>query len=139
VGLFCDVEVMRHVDGAMTPEAADALFAGILDGSRQRVFQAWLAEDAHGVVVGHAALLREGEEIELGYVLPRAAWGQGYATEMARRVLNYALDELGRDRVIATVDEGHSGSIRVLDKIGMVALRREVDEGVAYWVYCAER
>ena len=56
---------------------------------------------------------------EMGYVLAREAWGQGYATEAAGALLDYAFDKLGLHRVAATCDPDNTGSARVLEKIGM--------------------
>ena len=58
-------------------------------------------------------------EIELGYRLRRAAWGQGYATEAARLVRDYAFHTLHIKRLIALIDPDNVPSIRVAEKIGM--------------------
>ncbi|MCA9558341.1 MAG: hypothetical protein KC583_07255, partial [Myxococcales bacterium] len=42
VALFTDADTMAHVGGAMSPEAAGALFDAILAGTRPRVAHAWL-------------------------------------------------------------------------------------------------
>jgi RimJ/RimL family protein N-acetyltransferase len=60
-----------------------------------------------------------GPEVEIGWRLTRAARGQGFATEAARRVLGHALDALGLDRVIADVHVCNAASIRVAGRIGM--------------------
>jgi RimJ/RimL family protein N-acetyltransferase len=44
--------------------------------------------------------------------------GKGYATELAGEVLQHAVDALGLDYVIATVDIPNVASIRVLEKLG---------------------
>ena len=40
VATFSDPVIMKYVDGALSEEAAEALFEGILDGTRARVFGA---------------------------------------------------------------------------------------------------
>jgi len=127
---------MMHVDGALSAESAGALFDGIYDGSRERVFGGWCVEH-DGETVGHCALLREGEALGLGYILPRQSWGRGYATEMARALTQYALHTLGRPRLTATVDVGNVGSIRVLHKIGMTLVDRVDEPEGAYFIYQA--
>jgi RimJ/RimL family protein N-acetyltransferase len=59
---------------------------------------------------------------DIGYVLARDAWGQGYATEATRALLTFGFQSLALHRIWATCDVENSMSARVLDKIGM---RRE--------------
>ena len=58
-------------------------------------------------------------EVEIGYRLRRSAWGQGYATEAAQEVRDYAFHTLGMKRLIAIIDPANVASIRVAEKIGM--------------------
>lgn len=58
--------------------------------------------------------------IELGYRLRRAAWGNGYATEGARALIDKGFTELGARRVVADTRAGNWGSRRVLEKSGLV-------------------
>ncbi len=53
----------------------------------------------------------------------RSAWGQGYATEAATAVLNYAFQTLGLDRVIADINPHNAASLRVAEKLGMWQLQ----------------
>lgn len=138
VTTFTDPVVMAHVEGAITEEAAGALFDGILAGTYPRVFAAWCAE-GEGGVVGHGALLREGEDLELGYILAQEAWGRGYATEIAQALTRHVLVTLGRERLIATVDADHPASLRVLTKVGMVVRERVDDPEGAYLKCSVER
>ena len=52
----------------------------------------WMVEKLDGAHVGHTALLRHGADLELGYILRQAHWGQGFATETARAVLDHVRD-----------------------------------------------
>jgi len=56
---------------------------------------------------------------ELGYWLGAPFWGQGYATEAARAVLQYGFHTLGLHRISASVFRGNDVSAKVLRKIGM--------------------
>lgn len=60
-----------------------------------------------------------GHGAELGYVLERASWGLGYATEAAQALADWALDEPHLSRVWAVCDVEHRASARVLEKVGM--------------------
>jgi RimJ/RimL family protein N-acetyltransferase len=77
---------------------------------------------ADGRVIGSAELSMtslDHRRAEMGYVFARQTWGQGYATEAAGALLDYAFDKLGLHRVAATCDPDNVGSARVLQKIGM--------------------
>jgi len=56
----------------------------------------------------------------LGYCLDDAAWGEGYATEAARALLQWAFDTLDLNRVQAETDTRNVASARVLEKLGFV-------------------
>jgi [ribosomal protein S5]-alanine N-acetyltransferase len=56
----------------------------------------------------------------LGYCLGEAAWGQGFATEAAHALLQWAFDSLDLNRVQAETDTRNLASARVLEKIGFV-------------------
>jgi len=68
-------------------------------------------------LIGSVGLNRESDEVEIGYWIARAHWGQGYATEAARAVLSQAR-ALGHKRLVAKhfVDNPASGN--VLRKVG---------------------
>jgi [ribosomal protein S5]-alanine N-acetyltransferase len=78
-------------------------------------------------LVGFAGLLAS-ETVTPGliYGIHPNLWGQGYATEAASAVLNYALDKLGFPKVIADVDEPNIASVRVLEKVGMKLTKRDI-------------
>ncbi len=58
-------------------------------------------------------------DVEIGYRLLRAAWGQGFATEGATELVRYAFDDLGLDRVIGVTHRDNHASQRVLVKAGL--------------------
>lgn len=55
----------------------------------------------------------------IGYVINRRYWGQGYATEAARALLNLAFKDLDLHRVYATCDTRNIASWRVMEKLQM--------------------
>jgi RimJ/RimL family protein N-acetyltransferase len=54
----------------------------------------------------------------LGYTLARSAWGQGYASEAARKLLDYLFRVLDLHRVLADCDVDNAASIRLLERLG---------------------
>lgn len=63
------------------------------------------------------------DEVELGYRLRRDAWGQGYATEVARALIDTGFRELGVRRVVASTAAENRASRRVMEKAGMTLVR----------------
>jgi RimJ/RimL family protein N-acetyltransferase len=55
---------------------------------------------------------------ELGYWLTPDAWGNGYATDAVRTIVEYGFQERRLHRVYAKVLTGNEGSQRVLEKAG---------------------
>jgi len=80
-----------------------------------------------------------GEIPELAYLLSRAHWGRGLATEAARRCLDFAFSERAWPEVVALVRLGNAASARVLRKLGMELLRRIDVRGVAADLYRIQR
>jgi RimJ/RimL family protein N-acetyltransferase len=58
-------------------------------------------------------------QAELGYWIGVPYWGQGFATEAARAVVDYGFDALGLNRIYAHHMRRNPPSGRVLERIGM--------------------
>jgi ribosomal-protein-alanine N-acetyltransferase len=61
----------------------------------------------------------ESREGLIGYCLNRHFWGQGYATETARVLLEFGFNKLNLHRIFSTCDPANTASAHVLEKIGM--------------------
>jgi ribosomal-protein-alanine N-acetyltransferase len=73
-------------------------------------------------LIGGAALRvvdRERQHAEIGYLLNREFWNQGYATEAARALLGFGFNRLRLRRISATCEPDNRASARVLQKAGM--------------------
>jgi RimJ/RimL family protein N-acetyltransferase len=83
----------------------------------------WIAEEkATGDFLGwfHFRPAKDApEDTELGYRLQQSAWGQGYATEIARELVRRGFEEWGVARIIATALSANRASIRVMEKAGL--------------------
>jgi [ribosomal protein S5]-alanine N-acetyltransferase len=76
-----------------------------------------------GAFIGWCGLTRwnpDYRSASLGYCLSDPAWGNGYATEAARALLQWAFDTLDLNRVQAETDTRNLASARVLEKVGFV-------------------
>lgn len=130
VELDTDPEVMRWLSGGPpTPrhmienEILPRFNSASMDG---RGYWAALTKDT-GAFIGWFSLVpREpaaSRDLEIGYRLRRSAWGMGYATEVARSLVDRTFIELGAERVFATTYGENAASRRVMEKLGMTHVR----------------
>lgn len=61
----------------------------------------------------------QSDEVEIGYRYRRSAWGRGVATEAAMPLLQIALADPATTAVVAWALAGNTGSLRVLEKLGL--------------------
>ncbi len=59
------------------------------------------------------------DSAEVGYVLARDCWGQGYAAEALECVLDFGFDNVGFNRIEAKYMVGNPASRRVMEKCAM--------------------
>jgi len=123
--VYGDPEVMRFIPGgALSGEpAVRSLLEHYVEAHRRQGFSSWaVVEQKTGRPVGDVGfgIFEPTGEIELGYTLARAYWGQGYAAEAARACLVAGLEQLAVPRIIAVVDAENEASLRVPERIGML-------------------
>ena len=144
IRLFTDAAVMKHVgDGVLNAEQAEAFWRKLFEKLYPQNFNIWAVfAKRDSAYVGHAGIYprpTRKEDWEFVYFLDRNAWGKGYATEIARRVIEFGFEELNLPEVFATVDDVHSASIRVLEKAGMSLKNYEYDEQGRFSVYSIKK
>ncbi len=120
-----DPEVMAHFPAALDRSQSDALAHRFADDLQQRGWGIWaLTERDNGEFIGFTGLnpfsdLPIDAGIEIGWRLARSAWGKGYATEAARRALDFAFTELQSQRIDSFTATGNVRSIAVMERLGM--------------------
>jgi [ribosomal protein S5]-alanine N-acetyltransferase len=72
---------------------------------------------------------------ELGYDFRSDFWNQGYATEAAMAVREYAFQVLGLPKLISLIRVGNRASKRVAEKVGMTLEEEFTRYGIRYWQY----
>jgi ribosomal-protein-alanine N-acetyltransferase len=63
--------------------------------------------------------LPDTQEIEIGYLLSKAFWGKGLATEAATAGLRFGFENLELESIVGVVHPENAASQRVLQRIGM--------------------
>jgi len=59
------------------------------------------------------------EAVELGYVIGRRFWGNGYTAEAVKAVIKFLFEDVGVNRIAARHDTNNPNSGRVMQKAGM--------------------
>jgi RimJ/RimL family protein N-acetyltransferase len=129
VELDSDPVVLQHILGrALTREESVATLPLRLDpDADERGLGLWIGFEGSGsdpVFVGWWCLLLDPDPTtaELGYRLPRSAWGRGLATEGARALLDHGFGALGLESVWAETRTTNRASQRVLTKCGLACV-----------------
>lgn len=125
-------EVVRYEPYPVFSE--DACRQEAIDRSKNDAFWAVCRRDDDKVIGNIYFEQKEPAEFltwEIGYVFHSDYYGQGYATEAAQRILQYAFDELHAHRVVAECNTENTASWKLLERLSM---RREATfEKVAFF------
>lgn len=124
--LNADPPVAEMLGGPISREESDeiALWANGL-WEQHRLGLLAVERLADGEFLGMCGLHRLRDrryDVEIGWRLAHAHWGQGYATEAAEAWLRYAFTELHLPRVISVTDEPNVRSIAVMKRLGLTYL-----------------
>lgn len=139
--LWTDPDVRRWLwDGEVISRerAEETLRAGIESFERDG-FGFWGVSEGDGAeLIGFCGLrfIGDSRDVEILYGIHPRLWRRGYATEAARAVLKWALEEAGLPRVYAGADAPNAASFRVMEKLGMRfdGIRESAAEPITYWV-----
>ena len=64
---------------------------------------------------------------QVGYWLGKKYWGNGFATEALKSILDFGFDQLSLEKIYAAYKIGNEGSIRVLNKSGFEYSRKKYE------------
>jgi RimJ/RimL family protein N-acetyltransferase len=141
--LGADAEVMRYLGGKTWDRLESWRHMCAMVGHWHfRGYGIWAVEEkASGQFIGRIGLHypETWPGFELGWTLARAAQGKGYATEAARRALEYAFVDLNRDHLISLINPENHASIRVAERIGEKVEGRTQLLGTEVLVYGIDR
>jgi RimJ/RimL family protein N-acetyltransferase len=90
-----------------------------------------------GELIGDCGLeqMKDMGAAELGYDFRSDVWNQGYATEAAIAVRDYAFHVLHLPQLISLIRVGNLASKRVAEKVGMTLAEEFTRYGIRYWKY----
>ncbi len=117
-------EGSRYLEGSsalLTEEQTEAIVARhiLVDKMQRNVWAITLKDAPIGAITINFA--KERRIAEIGYHIRRSLWGQGYASEAAKALVEVAFSKCpGLQRIQANIHPENTGSIRVAEHAGMV-------------------
>lgn len=134
-GWLGDPVVMQFTPAGPDKSIAEtrARLVGYENHQKAHGFSKWLIlERDSGVAIGDSGLLvlQDYGWVDLGFRFAQPYWGKGLATEVASAWVRTAFEELGVSRLGAFVHPENVASIRVLEKVGFRAERRDMVMGM---------
>ena len=108
-------ENARRLPHPYSPDDAVAFVRAIANDKRETVF---LIENNHAPVGMVGVDGRAPEAPELGYWLGVEHWGQGFATEAARAVIDFTFEEFAIEHLISGARVTNPSSRNILEKCG---------------------
>jgi ribosomal-protein-alanine N-acetyltransferase len=121
--IYSNSEVMKYItQGVRNREETTADLLDIIADWEKHGFGLWAIVDREtNNLIGEGGLrfLDNTSEVEVGYLLVKAYWGKGLATEIAAASIKYGFEVLQLDKIVAVADPENIASRRVMEKVGM--------------------
>lgn len=123
--LYSDPEVMHYLGGPKSRDDTKAALQEMIWHEEKHGFSSGnVYEKETDLFVGRSGLLylafkEDQPDIEVGYVLHKAFWNKGYATELAKGFIAWGFQHLSVDKLVATTSLKNMRSRHVLEKVGM--------------------
>lgn len=136
--------ILRYFPKPEPPERerVERLIAHHLAHWQEHGYGRWAVEPrAESRLIGWCGLeyLPETGETEVGYLLSKAFWGRGLATEGARASVQYGFEHLGLETIVGITHPDNIASQRVLEKLGLSFTNCARYYGMDCFRYAVER
>ena len=121
-----DPDIVRFFPGILDRKASDAEADYWRSSFEREGWGFWALEDKKTKrFVGYTGLMHTLPEhpfprcVEVGWKLARSSWGQGFATEAAKRALEFGFDILKLNAIFAYASVDNMASISVIKRLGL--------------------
>ena len=138
IEMYTDPDVVRYVGKLQTPQEVKVRMHNYIKRCADGCIGIWCVIDKNSSEkIGSCVLLPmpideneinwdlikgpeiPNQNIELGYMLKKSAWGKGFATEICKQLLAFAFTQTPLNEVVATFDDENINSRNVLLKCGL--------------------
>lgn len=125
-----DERVMEYFPSVLSKKESDALVGRFIAHFDQRAYTYFAVDQlVNNEFIGFIGLAYQeydtdfNPSVDIGWRLKYGAWGKGFATEGARKCLDYGFGTLNLPRINAIATVGNDKSTNVMDKIGMKRMK----------------
>lgn len=137
--LYLDEKVRRFLGGTVNEQTYKKKFLDMYEANDDSLY--WvIRHKVSNEIIGLVSLdlHHDGISTEVSYQLLPKWWGCGYATEVVRKVIEYAFKHLGLSKVIAETQTANKLSCKMLERIGMSLIETVERFGVEQSIYVIE-
>jgi ribosomal-protein-alanine N-acetyltransferase len=140
-----DPEVMRFLpSGPRSPDESRHDLERCLAIQAEHGFGPWATvERETGLLIGRCGLMPQAiqgrQEVEIAYLIARARWGQGFATEAARAIRDHGFAQLGLPRMVSIIHRDNAASRKVAENAGLRPERMIQFSNYRCWLYAIAR
>ncbi|GAC1651928.1 MAG: GNAT family N-acetyltransferase [Acidobacteriaceae bacterium] len=122
--LYGDAETMRYMGATLSRDQVAKMIRWMIAKYEADGYGLWaMVEKSTGETIGDCGLfdfeVNGRLETQLGYHLLQSKWHQGLATEVARAVLEFGKERLGKTRMVALIQPRNEPSLRMAQRLGM--------------------
>lgn len=126
-----DEETMYAYEGAFSDDETQEWLDRQIDRYNEYGFGLWaVVLKETDEMIGQCGLTmqpwKDKQVLEIGYLLQRAYWHNGYATEAAKACKEYAFTKLGADEVCSIIRDTNTASQKVALRNGMTVVDKWV-------------
>ncbi|MEE9348671.1 MAG: GNAT family N-acetyltransferase [Flavobacteriaceae bacterium] len=121
-----DKDVMAYFPKTLTKINSDALILRLQNHYQQHNFTFFAVDELEtNQFIGFIGLINTSFKayftpcVEIGWRLQKESWGKGFATEGAKRCLEYGFNYLNLKKIVAITAPANKNSEQVMLKIGM--------------------
>ena len=129
--IVADPDVMRYIGPGLPLSSEDAKKSLTLNMAQYEK-SGWsrfvVVEKNSGELTGFCGYADYNDELDFGWRYGVHFWGKGYATEAATAVLKLGIEKFKFPRIVCIAHVENTGSIRVIEKIGMDFEKEAMEE-----------
>ena len=121
-----DIDVMEHFPKTLNQKESSNLIDRLIDQYETNGYTYYATELLKtGEFIGFIGLAFQEYDTDytpatdIGWRLKKSTWGKGYATEGAKKCINFGFKKLNLRKIIAICTEHNNASENVMKKIGM--------------------